>query len=189
MRKLLLLLPALFACTTAANKTSATSLAMPTDLYTGSFHKSYQYYIKNKGCLEVQTQVAEQATKSCEMNLELHYFVDTPFIHSLASLTSTHAFLFSFFYGPDYKVEKEGNEVSISSDTEGKWYRFEEKTEDEKSLLWIRVGYVDDEKPMVADVVLNITDASQPRSIYPIEAREESEEINWNEIKKSLKLK
>lgn len=189
MNKIICLLPLLLACTTIS-KTADTSKnysSPPKQLYAGAFHKSYQYYVLTNNCTKTYDDTQPEVSEFCDMALELHYFVDSPMKYLMADVMQEHNHLFRFAVAPEFKVEVNENELSISSSVGGEWYKFEEKLENNKNLLWIRVSYEDQEKPMVADIVLDVTDPSQPKKVFVLDDSPESEEIQWNDIKKQLK--
>ncbi len=182
MKNFILLLPLLaIACTTANVSTSKEYKSVPKQLYAGSFHKSYQYYILSEPC--------KATTKDCGMSLELHYFVDSPVLYPLSTLVGEFNYLFQFDVAPEFKLEVNDNELSISNSVGGKWYKFEEKTEGDKSLLWIRIGYEADDLPVSADIVLDLTDPTTPKRIHAETNIQEGKDSDWNEIKLQLKLK
>jgi hypothetical protein len=189
MYKILLLLPILISCTTltVAPDTSKNYTSPPKQLYSGSFHKSYQYHILTNSCTKAEDDAQPEVNEFCDMALELHYFVDSPITHLMSNIMQEHNRLFRFVVATEFKIEINDNELSISNAQGGEWYKFEEKLENDKNLLWIRVSYEEEDKPLVADIVLDMTDPSNPQKIYAVDENTDTEEVQWADIKKELK--
>lgn len=184
---LLLLLPLFISCSTTSDLKEFTT--PPKHLYKGSFHKSYQYYVVTNVC-KPAPQDMKGATHTCDMGLELHYFVDGLSTVVLSEIAGKWSHLFEFSLAPEFKVEGENNEVSISNALAGKWYKFEEKTIGVKSLLWIRVNYEVSGDSASADVVFDLSDPTKPKLVFADEATEDDDkDQSWADIKKRLKLK
>ena len=120
---LLLLVPIFISCTTTSNLKEFTT--PPKQLYGGSFHKSYQYYVVTNVCRPAPENADKLITHICDMGLELHYFVDKPTTFVFSDISAKWGHLFEFSLAPEFKVEGENNEVSISNKVDGKWYKFE----------------------------------------------------------------